>query len=102
MTERRHPWLAGALAGSLESLINYPLDYIKVQLQLRSGTRSEILKHTLEQAGVRGFYRGYSLAFWFAFPSAAVRFSTYEFAKKNLEQVNWAITMCPFHMSLDR
>lgn len=89
---RKHPWLAGAVAGGLESFLNYPFDYTKVQMQLSGGlsprpTIGQIAKQTFDRAGVVGFYRGYGLALMFAFPSVAVRFSSFEFTKKWLDRV---------------
>ena len=72
---------AGALSGCVEVCVTYPTDYIKVMLQLddRSGQKKrfknsfDVIRQTVRSHGLVGVYRGFSVAFYGAFPKYTFR-----------------------------
>jgi len=94
-----HPVLAGGLAGSMEILVTYPLEYVKTQLQLQqqasalhAGSKRylgavDCFARTVTESGPLALYRGGASWILFAGPRSAVRFGTFEFlasaAKRN-------------------
>ena len=87
-----HPFIAGALTGGLEILITFPLEFIKVQLQLKHHYQLSAFSgpvdcalYTMRTKGPLGLYKGLSPWLIFAFPRSAVRFSTYEYASHALQ-----------------
>ena len=88
--DHRHPLLAGSLAGGLEVLCTYPLEYIKTQLQFAprrgeqplSGT-VDCIRRTVRSFGLLGLYRGLSANLAFAFPRTGIRFYVYETIARN-------------------
>lgn len=86
----RYPVLAGALAGSLEIFVTYPIEYVKTQLQLQvtasalytAETRYhgtwDCIHRTVRSHGVVGLYQGGASWLIAAGPRAAVRFGVFE------------------------
>ena len=86
----RYPVLAGALAGSLEIVVTYPIEYVKTQLQLQVASSAlyaaetrytgtvDCLVRTMRCHGVLGLYQGGSSWLVAAGPRAAVRFGAFE------------------------
>lgn len=78
---------AGAVTGSLEICVTYPIKYIKTQMQLeekfgRAKKYSGILdcaKQTVKKNGFLGLYRGLNIFFYG--PKAAIRFGAFETLK---------------------
>lgn len=68
---------AGAVAGLTVDVSLYPIDTVKTRMQSREGF--------LASGGLRGIYRGLSIAAVGSVPSAACFFCGYELTKKNLE-----------------
>eukprot|EP00039_Didymoeca_costata_P013523 m.207103 g.207103 ORF g.207103 m.207103 type:complete len:288 (+) comp15801_c0_seq13:2799-3662(+) len=77
--QRKHPIMAGAAAGILECTINYPMEYVKAQLQVGTHFKNplQVVRETVNRVGVRGLYRGYPAFASFMLPSAATRFYAY-------------------------
>ncbi|CAM9264696.1 unnamed protein product [Discosporangium mesarthrocarpum] len=86
----QHPALAGAMTGGIEICITFPLEFVKVQLQLQNVSGNSLQGHpsfkgpihcaasTFRQNGVCGLYAGLSPWLIFAFPRSAIRFMTFE------------------------
>merc|ERR1719491_800867 len=91
MTEKpRHPVLAGWIAGSLEIVVTYPLEYVKTQLQLQVASSAlystetrytgtlDCITRTMRAHGLLGLYQGGAAWLVAAGPRAAVRFGSFE------------------------
>ena len=86
----RYPVLAGALTGSLEIVVTYPIEYVKTQLQLQVGSSAlytaetrytgvlNCLTRTVQAHGVFGLYQGGSSWLVAAGPRASLRFGAFE------------------------
>ena len=84
---------AGAIAGSMEIVVTYPLEFAKTHLQLQhsaAGTGSgfnkgvvDCLRTTVRNHGPRGVYQGCASWFVFAGPRSAVRFAVFEHLSKD-------------------
>jgi solute carrier family 25 citrate transporter 1 len=87
---KRFPLSAAAIAGTLENIVTYPIEFVKTQLQLQvrssalyAGTATytsplDVFVRTLRTSGIPGVYNGGAAFFLFAPPRAVVRFSTFE------------------------
>lgn len=92
--------IAGGTAGLFEALCCHPLDTIKVRMQLSSKTGPGVKKLGFIQTGVQiakretplGLYKGLGAVVTGIIPKMSIRFSSYEFYKKNLTPENGAIT----------
>jgi len=82
----KHPFFAGFLTGGVEICITYPLEYIKVQMQLEKQQKVTMKKiiYMTANKGFRGFYSGISSWLLFSFPRSATRFKVFEDSKKIL------------------
>ena len=86
----QHPVTAGWIAGTMEIMVTFPLEYTKTQLQLQQEASSlyagadkyrsawHCASSTLRTDGFLGLYRGGSSWIAFAGPRSAVRFGTFE------------------------
>lgn len=86
----QHPVLAGAVAGTMEICITFPIEYVKTQLQLQqqasglfAGEKAyagslDCATRTLSERGFMGLYRGATSWVVFAGPRSAVRFGAFE------------------------
>lgn len=82
----KHPFLSGGIAGGLEILATFPLEYVKVQLQLREAVEGgprfkdpiDCVAQTLRNRGPCGLYVGLPPWLTFALPRSAIRFTTFE------------------------
>ena len=86
----RHPVLAGWIAGSLEIVVTYPLEYVKTQLQLQVTSSAlystetrytgslDCISRTVRAHGPLGLYQGGASWLAAAGPRAAVRFGSFE------------------------
>ena len=95
----KHPFLAGVLTGVIEICFTFPLEFLKVQLQLQSITHGSgqgrrglggcpsgnstttwqnVATTTWRKNGPLGFYRGFGPWIYFAPFRSSVRFSTFE------------------------
>ncbi|PIK37727.1 putative graves disease carrier protein-like isoform X1 [Apostichopus japonicus] len=83
--------MAGAFAGAVAQTISYPLDVVRRMMQLGEMvphyTRSslEILTYVFKKYGMRGLYRGLTINYLRAVPTAAVSFTVYEYMKEVLD-----------------
>ncbi|BHF60385.1 hypothetical protein SprV_0100335000 [Sparganum proliferum] len=83
--------VAGGFTGAIETLITFPTEYVKTQLQLdekvgRARTFSgpvDCVKKTLRSHGFKGLYRGLSVLLYGAVPKSAVRFGGFEEFKRH-------------------
>ncbi|KAI5476041.1 putative Tricarboxylate transport protein (ctp) [Pseudohyphozyma bogoriensis] len=78
--------IAGAAAGSVESFTTYPTEYVKTRAQLsaKSATPNkplDIVKETLREKGIRGFYGGCFPVICGNALKAGTRFLTYDTGK---------------------
>lgn len=90
---------AGAAAGGIEAMINYPTEFVKTQLQLQqkavkggppakfSGPWNVVTK-TVSEKGVLGLYKGLSSLVVGTMFKSAVRFGSYEKYAKLLQDDN--------------
>lgn len=86
----RHQALSASLAGIVEILVTFPLEFVKTQLQLQQtnpqakAARREFssswqcVRVTVQRAGWRGLYQGVQPWLAFAVPRNVVRFGTFE------------------------
>lgn len=67
--------LAGGLSGAIEICCTYPTEYTKTTQQLSSTplTVQQVIKNTMAERGVGGFYRGLSSMLYFAAPKVRPR-----------------------------
>ena len=70
--------VSGGVAGTVCDISLYPIDTIKTRLQSAQGF--------IKSGGFRGVYKGLSVAAVGSAPGAALFFSTYEMAKKRLQE----------------
>ena len=70
----------GGLAGVFEICCTYPIEFVKTTMQLSTHkmSSSDVIKQTMKNDGFLGFYRGLPSMVYFAFPKAAIRFSSFE------------------------
>lgn len=72
----------GGLSGCMEVCVTYPTDFVKIILQLdeRNGERRrfknsfDVIRQTLRNYGLFGFYRGFSVVFYGAIPKYMFRY----------------------------
>eukprot|EP00475_Leptophrys_vorax_P005837 TRINITY_DN13535_c0_g2_i1.p1 TRINITY_DN13535_c0_g2~~TRINITY_DN13535_c0_g2_i1.p1 ORF type:complete len:302 (-),score=66.74 TRINITY_DN13535_c0_g2_i1:185-964(-) len=87
------PWLliCGSATMAFAQTIAYPLDIVRRRMQIEGSSPKplffsrrmfSILQSIYQAQGVRGFYRGASLNFVKALPSATIGFFVYEFLRK--------------------
>ena len=85
--------VSGMVAGSMEILVTYPLEFAKTAAQLdgswaqthtnfKSAGSLSYLRETVKNQGFLGIYRGATPWFVFAGPRSALRFATFEETKK--------------------
>jgi len=98
--------LAGGISGCIEVLINYPTEYVKIQLQLHERSKSfametkvpkytgvtQCIKSTFYEYGIFGFYRGLSPLLYMCIPKAAVRFAAFEELKNMMQDSQGKLT----------
>mmetsp|Transcript_89351 Transcript_89351/g.178568 ORF Transcript_89351/g.178568 Transcript_89351/m.178568 type:complete len:315 (-) Transcript_89351:279-1223(-) len=96
----RHPWAAAALAGIVEILITFPLEYLKTQTQLMDSTSASnggrwlastngpraFFVQTIQKRGFFGLYKGLSPWLYFAVPRCVVRFGVFDIAQDALRK----------------
>lgn len=80
--------LAGAISGSIEICIAYPMEFVKTQLQLCGARRKilyeggmDVVTKTVQEKGILGLYRGFPIMLLGTTPRVAVRFGSYEIFK---------------------
>ena len=87
--------LGGLFAGGINKLITHPIDTMKAKLQVQKnrlvgeelkmyGVRY-MIKKTIAEEGIRGFYPGVGIAVLGGIPGTSLYFSTYEISKKYLK-----------------
>lgn len=76
---------SGFMAGAAASVVSFPLDTVKTQLQLGRGhTFSQALKSLIAERGIRGMFTGVLPRVLYTAPSGAIMMVTYETAKNLL------------------
>lgn len=78
------PFINGCLAGSNAWLFIYPSDRIKTLVQNNNQSYKNTIKQIYFNEGIKGFYRGFSLALLRCIPLHGGVFYGYEFIKKYL------------------
>lgn len=69
----------GFLAGAAASVVSFPFDTVKTQLQLGEGNNfSSAFTHLLRERGVGGVFRGVLARMLYTAPSGAIMIATYE------------------------
>ena len=80
--------IAGGITGAIEISCTYPTEYTKTVMQLNKNENARgtlgVLKHTFNERGFFGLYRGYSALLLFAIPKNYVRFGSFQYAQGNL------------------
>lgn len=81
--------VAGAMAGAVMSVVNCPIELLKVRLQVQDPTRPRIYRNIFDCAqqmvragGITGLYRGYMTTLFRDVPSFAAYFGIYESLKR--------------------
>jgi solute carrier family 25 citrate transporter 1 len=72
--------VAGALTGFFETMVMYPLEYLKIQQQLADGRMCSlqfIARSTIKARGLCGLYRGVSPVLVGSVPTQALRWAVY-------------------------
>jgi len=86
--------LSGAIAGGVEAIAVWPMEYIKTQLQLQSRATNEVPKfqgiigcarYTVQTHGFFAFYRGLGPILAFSIPKAGIRFGGYKYFANMLQ-----------------
>ncbi len=84
---------AGCIAGGIEAIAVWPMEYMKTQLQLSRNVGSQKppfttvtggLKWTLQNRGFLALYRGLDVTLLFSIPKAGIRFGANDACKKIL------------------
>ncbi len=94
--------IAGGVSAAAETIVGYPLQYVKTQQQLYSRVSSRtiadaatgrtytsvanVLRSTVSSFGFLGLYRGMSPLLLFALPRGACRFITYDVVASRLNR----------------
>jgi len=82
--------IAGATAGAIESVIMFPTEFVKTQLQLQNKEKPKFtgiwncVTVTVKENGPLGLYRGLSTLVIGSIPKSAVRFTGFEVFKSML------------------
>lgn len=78
----------GFLAGAAASVVSFPFDTVKTQLQLGKGNSfGSALAYLLRERGVGGVFRGVVARMLYTAPSGAIMIVTYESMKRFLSHV---------------
>lgn len=93
--------IAGGVAGLFEALCCHPLDTIKVRMQLSNKSGPGTKKLGFVQTGIQiakretplGLYKGLGAVVTGIIPKMSIRFSSYEFFKKQLANPDGSITV---------
>jgi len=77
--------LSGALAGATAATLTHPLDVMRVRLATQTELKGwgDCVKSILNEAGFKGFYKGYAPTVMSLGPFIAVNFSTFDYLKTN-------------------
>eukprot|EP00808_Paulinella_micropora_P015360 g35605.t1 len=97
--DMRRTMLASALAGMLSRVPCHPIDTMKANAQLNtleSKSVLEIARQTYRRAGVRGMYRGFSIAFVGSAPATMLYLSAYESLRNHLMEGSGWLQHHPF------
>jgi solute carrier family 25 thiamine pyrophosphate transporter 19 len=78
-----HAFISGACAGSVATVMTYPLDSLRTRFAAQGSEKvytslSYAVGHIYRHEGSRGFYRGFSTALLQIVPNLAIFFGTYE------------------------
>jgi len=87
--------LSGGIAGGIEMVTIWPMEYAKTQLQLQEQLKVnsnakfkglyDCLKQTINKNGFFGLYRGLSPMLTMAIPKAGLRFGTFSYLQNKLK-----------------
>ncbi|XP_057660304.1 tricarboxylate transport protein B, mitochondrial-like [Diorhabda carinulata] len=85
--------LFSGIVTCIETLITYPTEYVKTQIQLDGRDNKRLYKgifdcvnSTVQRHGVTGLYRGLSILLCGSIPKSVIRFGSYELYKEQLLQ----------------
>lgn len=88
--------LSSIFAGSFARILVHPLDTIKAKLQVQQCiAQPEFISirtafaSTMRKEGPRGLYRGLNVALFGSVPACMIYYTTYEYAKRLILQVEW-------------
>jgi len=81
----RERLLAGSLAGASAASLTHPLDVMRVRLATQRELKGwgDCVRSIVQEAGVKGFYKGYCPTVLSLAPFIAVNFSTFDYLKTN-------------------
>ena len=90
---------SGAIAGGIETMIVWPMEYIKTQLQLQLKTKTpkytgivSCAQYTLKTTGFLSFYRGMLVTLIGSIPKAGIRFGGVSKVKNVLRKEDGSLT----------
>ena len=103
---RGYPVTAGAVVGTVEIAVTFPLEFVKRQMQLQQLASPRALNSavktfhspwhcatlTLHNKGLRGLYAGFSGWVLFAGPRSAIRFGTFDALHRMMPTTNTNIS----------
>ncbi|XP_050062410.1 calcium-binding mitochondrial carrier protein SCaMC-1-like isoform X2 [Aphis gossypii] len=77
---------AGGMSAAVSKTVSAPLDRIRMHMQITDvgGFRAAV-RHVYNKQGVRGFWRGNGLSMLKSSPEFAIKFSMYDFTKRQLK-----------------
>jgi len=88
--------LAGATAGAVETMVVWPMEFTKTQIQLDKAKRFtgmfDCARATVSQNGVFGLYRGMAPVVVGSIPKAGIRFGGFNFVQSKLRLEDGSIT----------
>eukprot|EP01036_Dinobryon_divergens_P024915 gene24915-33408_t len=98
---------AGTIAGGVECISVWPMEYIKTQLQLQSKARGPPpftgvisgLTYTVRTTGFLSLYRGLGITLVFSMPKAGIRFGGNAYFKQLLADERGKLTMAKQFMA---
>ena len=83
--------ISGGLTGAIESCCTYPTEFLKTKMQLyKEFSQSGLVntaKHTIQESGVSGLYRGLSVLVFFSIPKTGIRFYSKGYYEENFFKV---------------
>ena len=100
-----NPWVSlttGCIAGGIECVAVWPMEYIKTQLQLQTkvaGVKPPFtgvisgLVYTVNTTGFMSLYKGLDVTLLFSVPKAGISFGANDFCKKQLADEKGKLTM---------
>lgn len=95
--------IVGSIAGGIEAVTMWPMEYMKTKLQLQSKYRGgprlpftrifEGVQYTVKETGFLSLYDGLSVTLLLSIPKAGVRFGGNAYLKSLLADENGSLSM---------